>query len=262
MSKHADPNRLYFGNVSFEKTKEEMEKFFAQCGTVTDMYLVKDKFTGRFQGFGFVTFSDSEGKDAALALNGTDYEGRPLKVNSESRANDKTKNKQRLFIRNIPTDKTEDEVKEAFAEYGTVEEFFFVRDKVTKAPKGFGFLDFATGDEATAALAMDGQDPFGNGQALSVKIAHQKKPVQRGYGPAFGGRGGYGGYGQQYSPYGPPPGPYGGFPQPAPWQQGGYGGYGGRGGGRGRGRGGYGGYGRGRGGYGMQQPAYGAPPQW
>lgn len=232
-----NPNRLYFGNVSFEKTQEQITEFFSQCGAVEDVYLVKDKFTGRFQGYGFITFAEDAGKDAALQLDKTDFEGRPIKVNLETRASDKTGSGQRLFIKNIPADKTEEDLKQAFAQYGTPTDFFFVRDRVTKVSKGFGFLDMSTAEEAKAALAMDGEDPFGTG-GLSVKIAHKKKPVQS-FAPPYGG-----GYGQQYNPY----------------QAGGFGGpWGGRGGFRGRGGRGRGGRGRGgRGGYGGPPPAYGA----
>lgn len=250
-----NPNRLYFGNVSFNKTKEDIEQFFSSCGQVDDVYLVKDKMTQRFQGYGFITFADAAGKEAALQLNGTEFEGRPLKINLEARASDKTKLQQRLFIRKIPVDKTEDDVKAVFAQYGQVENFFFVKDKMTKQNKDFGFLDFSTSDEAKAALELDGQAVFGEDtQPLSVKIAHQKKPVQRGpYGPV----GGPGGYNQPYNPYagGPYGGGWGGPPQ---WQGGYGGGYGGGMRGRGRGRGGGRGRGRGRGGgYGGGQPQYG-----
>lgn len=258
-----NPNRLYFGNVSFNKTKEDIEQFFSSCGQVDDVYLVKDKMTQRFQGYGFITFSDAAGKEAALQLNGSEFEGRPLKINLEARASDKTKLQQRLFIRKIPLDKTEDDVKAVFAQYGSVENFFFVKDKMTKNNKDFGFLDFSTSDEAKAALELDGQAVFGDDtQPLSVKIAHQKKPVQRGpYGPV----GGPGGYNQPYNPYyagGPYGGGWGGPPQ---WGQGGGygGGYGGGMRGRGRGRGGGRGRGRGggRGGYGGGAPQYGGGQQ-
>jgi len=255
-----NPNRLYFGNVSFNKSKEDIEQFFSSCGQVDDVYLVKDKMTQRFQGYGFITFADAAGKEAALQLNGTEFEGRPLKINLEARASDKTKLQQRLFIRKIPADKTEDDVKAVFAQYGQVENFFFVKDKMTKQNKDFGFLDFSTSDEAKAALELDGQAVFGEEtQPLSVKIAHQKKPVQRGpYGPV----GGPGGYNQPYNPYyagGPYGGGWGGPPQ---WQGGYGGGYGGGMRGRGRGRGGGRGRGRGRGGgYGGGAPQYGGGNQ-
>jgi len=251
-AKTVNPNRLYFGNIAFQKTQEEIQQFFTQCGAVEDVYLVKDKFTQRFQGYGFITFADEEGKEACLKLNGTEFDGRPVKINLETRQSDKTRSQQRIFIKNIPADKTEDEVKQAFAHCGTVTDFFFVKDRVTKIPKGFGFMDFSTSEEAKEALSMDGQDPFGTG-GLSVKIAHQKKPVPPSYGPAFGM-----GYGQQYNPYGA-----GGYGAPPPWQ-GGYGGFGGRGRGRGRGRGGRG---RGRGNFGGPPPqanygAYGGAPSY
>ncbi|MGH8163366.1 MAG: RNA recognition motif domain-containing protein, partial [Rhodanobacteraceae bacterium] len=59
---------------------------FEQHGTVTDVVILNDRETGRSRGFGFVTFSDAAGANAAIsALNGKEVQGRALTVN-EARA--------------------------------------------------------------------------------------------------------------------------------------------------------------------------------
>jgi len=78
--------KLYVGNLSFETTENDLRDLFAQHGTVTDVAILTDRETGRSRGFGFVTFTDATGANAAIAaLNGKEISGRALTVN-EARA--------------------------------------------------------------------------------------------------------------------------------------------------------------------------------
>src|SRR5262245_48775682 len=71
---------IYVGNLSFETTADDLMQVFGEYGTVTRAQIVNDRETGRSRGFGFVEMSD--GGDAAIAaLNGAQYQGRPLTVN-------------------------------------------------------------------------------------------------------------------------------------------------------------------------------------
>ena len=55
---------------------------FAACGTVNSIKLITDRGTGRSRDFGFIKMaSDAEAQAAIDSLNGSDYEGRPMKVN-------------------------------------------------------------------------------------------------------------------------------------------------------------------------------------
>ena len=69
-------------------TDQDLEKVFAEYGTVDSAKIITDRATGRSRGFGFVEMSD--GAEAAIeALNGTEVDGRELVVN-ESRPKDKS----------------------------------------------------------------------------------------------------------------------------------------------------------------------------
>jgi RNA recognition motif-containing protein len=79
-------SKLYVGNISFETTEVDLREAFEQFGTVTEVHIASDRFTGRPRGFAFVTFStEAESKLAAEKLNGVDLNGRQLTVN-EARA--------------------------------------------------------------------------------------------------------------------------------------------------------------------------------
>jgi len=76
--------KLYIGNLSFSVDDEALKKLFAAYspGEVT---LIKDKFSGRSKGFGFVEIADDAvAKKAISEMNGKEVEGRELKV-SEAR---------------------------------------------------------------------------------------------------------------------------------------------------------------------------------
>lgn len=74
--------KMYVGNLSFQTTKQTIETLFSQYGGVTDVHLPEDRDSGRPRGFAFVTMDSKSAMDDAIkALDGTDLEGRNLKVN-------------------------------------------------------------------------------------------------------------------------------------------------------------------------------------
>ena len=72
--------KLYVGNLPFTATDETVRALFSQHGTVEKVSLITDRDTGRPRGFAFVEMSNADASRARQALNGTDLEGRALKV--------------------------------------------------------------------------------------------------------------------------------------------------------------------------------------
>jgi RNA recognition motif-containing protein len=74
--------KLFVGNLSFNATQNQLQDLFGAHGTVLDVDIIKDKFSGRPRGFGFVTMETKEAADAAIqAINGKEIDGRALTVN-------------------------------------------------------------------------------------------------------------------------------------------------------------------------------------
>lgn len=73
--------KLFVGNLPFTATDDGVRALFAQHGTVDKVALITDRETGRLRGFGFVEMPNADASRAMQALNGTDFEGRALKVN-------------------------------------------------------------------------------------------------------------------------------------------------------------------------------------
>lgn len=75
-------SKLYVGNMAFSTTESDLREAFGQFGTVSDVYVAMDKFTGRARGFAFVTMSTpEEAKMAIEKLHGQSLGGRTLTVN-------------------------------------------------------------------------------------------------------------------------------------------------------------------------------------
>ena len=129
----------------------------------------------------------------------------------------------KLYVGNLAYAVRDDELQQAFAQFGTVASAKVMMDRETGRSKGFGFVEMGSDAEAQAAInGMNGQ-PL-EGRAVVVNEARPREERPGGY----GGRGGYGGGGG---------GGYGGGGRSG----GGYGGGGGgrSGGGGGGSRGGY-----------------------
>ena len=75
--------KIYVGNLSYETTEEELRQEFSAFGAVESVSIIKDKYSGRPKGFGFVEMpSMSEGQAAITAMNGKALKDRTLIVNA------------------------------------------------------------------------------------------------------------------------------------------------------------------------------------
>jgi RNA recognition motif-containing protein len=96
-----------------------------------------------------------------------------------------------IYVGNLAREVTEDQLKEAFAAFGEVKSVAIIKDKLTGEPRGFGFVDMPSNEQAKAALAeLDGKEL--GGKALKVNEAREKTGGG-GRGGFGGGRGGFGG---------------------------------------------------------------------
>ena len=121
----------------------------------------------------------------------------------------------KIYVGNLPFSATDQDVRDLFAQHGTVESVALPTDRETGRPRGFGFVEMPQADAQRAMAALNGFNM--GGRPLRVNEAQDRPRTGGGGGPRGGGRsGGFGGGGG---------GGYGG---------GGGGGYGGGGGGGGQ----------------------------
>jgi len=96
----------------------------------------------------------------------------------------------KLFVGNLSFNTTEGDVLELFKQAGTVSSCDLIVDKFTNKSRGFAFVEMATQEEATKAIALfSGKDL--DGRALTVNEAKPREDRSRGdFGGGRGDRGG------------------------------------------------------------------------
>ncbi len=98
----------------------------------------------------------------------------------------------KLYVGNLTYDTNESTIEELFKTHGSVTSVALITDRDTGRPKGFGFVEMGTAEEAQAAKsALDGTDL--GGRAIKVDIAKEREPRSGGSRGGYGGGGGGGG---------------------------------------------------------------------
>lgn len=98
----------------------------------------------------------------------------------------------KLYVGNLNYSTTQEDLKGLFEKYGTLTSVNVISDKYSGRSKGFGFVEFASTEEAGKALELNGSDFMGRN--ITVSEARPQEP-RSGGGFGGGGRRGGGGYG-------------------------------------------------------------------
>ena len=164
---------LWVGQLSWNVDNDWLKSEFEQYGTVLDARVQCDRDSGRSRGFGYVDFASSaEALRASKEAHGKELDGRALRVDLqpprgpqervESRAkhfkDELSAPSNTLFIGGLAWALTEDDVWNAFAEFGEVAGVRLPKEIESGRPKGFGYVEFTSEENAAKALeAMNGQ---------------------------------------------------------------------------------------------------------
>jgi RNA recognition motif-containing protein len=88
----------------------------------------------------------------------------------------------KIYVGNLSYTLTEDELREAFGQFGTVDSADIIIDRNTSRSKGFGFVEMSDANEAKAAIeGLNGKDL--GGRALNVNEARprEERPQRSNY---------------------------------------------------------------------------------
>lgn len=256
--------KLFIGGLNVQTSESGLRGHFEAFGTLTDCVVVVNPQTKRSRCFGFVTYSNVEEADAAMAASPHAVDGNTVELKRAVSREDSARpgahaKVKKLFVGGLKGDVAEGDLIEHFSQFGTVEKAEIIADKQSGKKRGFGFVYFQNHDAADKAAVVKFH-PI-QGHRVEVKKAVPKEDIHSGGGgggsrSSRGGRGGRGrGGGRDQN--GLSKGGGGGYNS--------YGGYGGGGGYNAYGGGGgssYGGsdYGNGFGGFGsysQHQSSYG-----
>jgi cold-inducible RNA-binding protein len=111
-----------------------------------------------------------------------------------------------IYVGNLPFTASEDEIRQAFAAYGTVSSVAIIKDRETGQSRGFAFVEMPNNEEGTNAINNMNGKPL-KGRALKVNEARPREESFGGGGGGhrsggFGGGGGGGGGGRREGGFG------------------------------------------------------------
>lgn len=183
--------KLVVLGIPWDVDTEGLRQYMSKFGPLDDCIVMKERFTGRSRGFGYVTFSSAE--DAKNALESEHVLGnRTLEVKiatpkEEMRA--PVKKATRIFVARIPHSVTESMFRSYFEAFGEITDLYMPKDQGSKGHRGIGFITFASADSVDTIMS-DSHDL--GGSTVVVDRATPKDEDMR-Y-PSRVAQGGYGAY--------------------------------------------------------------------
>ena len=113
----------------------------------------------------------------------------------ESGKNRRKAVEKKLYVGNISFQATEDDIRGLFSKSGEVESVKIITDQFTGKPKGFGFVEMTTEEDAAKAIESLNGTTFMERPITVAEAKPQQPREKRGFGGGGGGRGGFGGGG-------------------------------------------------------------------
>ena len=99
----------------------------------------------------------------------------------------------KLYVGNLPYTVRDEDLQQAFGEFGAITSAKVMMERDTGRSKGFGFVEMGSDEEAQAAInGMNGQPLGGRNVVVNEARPMEARPPRTG-GGGFGGGGGYGG---------------------------------------------------------------------
>ena len=177
--------RIIVQNLSFNTSETELRDIFSSLGEIVECALAYDA-AGKSRGFGFITFAERESVVKATAEGSPPIElgGRELRIQIANQKRDAGKSKvarevkafgPKLYCGDLPWELSAEELTSHFEEYGKVENAYLAEVQYAapvngyKPHRGFGFVEFATEEEATKALKATHEIKGANVRVTSAK---------------------------------------------------------------------------------------------
>ncbi|KAG9147481.1 hypothetical protein Leryth_007291 [Lithospermum erythrorhizon] len=169
---NCDQRTVFAYQISLKADERDVYEFFSRVGKVRDVRLIMDRITKRSKGVGYVEFYDVMSVPMAIALSGQPLLGVPVMVKpSEAEKNlvqstasmttgaggVNAVGARKLYVGNLHLSIREDQLRQVFEAFGTVELVQLPTDLQTGQCKGFAFVQFARLEDAKAAQNLNGQ---------------------------------------------------------------------------------------------------------
>ncbi|XP_068216225.1 squamous cell carcinoma antigen recognized by T-cells 3-like [Palaemon carinicauda] len=171
-----DLTTVFISNLAFGIDKKDIIPLFIGCGEIKDFRLVKD-FKCRSKGYGYLVFKTQESVQKALEMDRVSLDNRPVyvsKYDPEGHSHHfkypMQEEKNKLFIRGLPFDMTQDDVKEAFLPLGEIKDIRLVTFR-NGYSKGTCYIEYPNAEAAEKVRqTMDGKEL--RGKVINVMISN------------------------------------------------------------------------------------------
>ncbi|XP_031501786.2 29 kDa ribonucleoprotein A, chloroplastic-like, partial [Nymphaea colorata] len=176
--------RLYAENLPLSLTEADIRSLFEQCGTVKKVELVKHK-DGKSRGFSFITLSTPDEAFSAIdKLDSIEIGGRIIRVSYAKTAKKPptakptaVETRHKIYASNLAWKVRSSHLREFFMANSNPVSAKVVFDSPSGKSAGYGFVSFATKEEAeAAALALDGKELMGRPLRLKISRDLQTNP--------------------------------------------------------------------------------------
>ncbi|KAI3918502.1 hypothetical protein MKX01_041822 [Papaver californicum] len=164
--------KLYVVNIPWTVSVADMKSLFGECGTVTDVEIIKQR-DGRNRGFAFITMATGEEARAVISkFNEYEISGRVIRVEFSKRLKKPSpppppglgvkETRHLLYVSNLAWKARASHLRELFSTCSSPVSARVVFDSPSGRSAGYGFVSFATREEAESALsALDGKELMG-----------------------------------------------------------------------------------------------------
>ncbi|GMP38368.1 hypothetical protein CsSME_00009633 [Camellia sinensis var. sinensis] len=170
--------KIFIKNLDKAIGHHELYHVFSEVGDILSCKMAKDD-SGQSKGYGFVLYDSEEGRRSTIEkLNGIVLNGKPVYVEPFCHKNEREMLLEKakgtnLYVRNLSTSITEEDLKKIFGEFGTISSAAVMKDADGNS-KCFGFVNFESADDVARAIeSLNGQN-IDNNNEWYVAIAQKK----------------------------------------------------------------------------------------
>jgi hypothetical protein len=163
------PRKLAVLGLPWETSEDTLRLHFSQYGVVEAAEIMKDRFTGKSRGFGFVTFVDPAAAARALAADHA-IDGRRCEAKvalpkalllhggggdggAGAAAGPGGVRTTRIFVARIPAAVSESQFRGYFEKFGRLQDAYMPKDHSKQAYRGIGFVTFASPESVERVLS-------------------------------------------------------------------------------------------------------------
>ncbi|KAL2545392.1 RNA-binding (RRM/RBD/RNP motif) family protein [Forsythia ovata] len=174
--------KLFVLNLPWSFSVVDIKNFFGECGTVADVEIIKQK-DGRSRGFAFVTMASGEEAQAVIdKFDSSELSGRIIRVEFAKKFKKPSRSppagpppgetRHKLYVSNLEWKVRSNNLREFFSADFNPVSARVVFDSPSGRSAGYGFVSFATKEEAESAISsLDGKELLG--RPISLKLSEK-----------------------------------------------------------------------------------------